>query len=730
VAPSATQDTVRFGLFELDLRAAQLSRNGTKIRLPQQPLRLLSVLLESPREIVTREQLRQRLWPSDVFIDFDHGLNKAIQKLRDALGDSADSPRYIETIPRVGYRFIAPINMPPVNIPERFLELESDTKGPGPQSVSAPSTAGQIGGKQRARWVLLATCSVAAGMLAFGASVLFRSLHRPPEVRYTQVTDFTDSAVAPALSPDGRMVGFIRGSRAFLTSDQIYVKMLPNGEARRVTDDDRPKYGLTFSPDGSQIAYTVLEPSGFSTYEVSVLGGEPHLLLTNAAGLVWLDPQRLLFSQIRSGVHMGAVTETTTREGLRDIYFPAHERGMAHYSFPSPDRRSALVVEMNGVGAWTQCRLVDLQGQRQPRPVGPDGACTSAGWSPDGYWMFFTATVEGAGHIWRQHFPGGGPEQITFGPTEEDGVAVEHEGHALITSVGVHESAIWIHDRSGERYLTSEGEVAAQLTIPVFSPDASVIYYLLRLRGRSGAELQRSEVASGRSEVVFPGLSMTAFDVSADGKQVVYSTAEPGGTTQLWLAPVDLSVPARKVGVTGARSPHFGGGGQILFQQTEGNENYLEKMNSDGSRRSKVLSYPIVEFQSVSPGGRWIMAGVPGTPERDFPTVMAIPLNGGTPRRICASYCVPRWSTDGKFLFVPVEESSRTSAGRSLAIPLGVGESLPDLPTGGIAPLAEPSMVRGAESVGRGDLVPGSGPGQYAWVNTTVHLNLYRISLP
>src|SRR5271155_4575579 len=114
---SPAQDTVRFGLFELDLRAAQLTRNGTKIRLPQQPLQLLSILIEAPGEIVTREQLRQRLWPSDVFIDFDHGLNKSMQKLRDVLGDSAVSPRYIETIPRVGYRFIAPVRSEPSSLP-------------------------------------------------------------------------------------------------------------------------------------------------------------------------------------------------------------------------------------------------------------------------------------------------------------------------------------------------------------------------------------------------------------------------------------------------------------------------------------------------------------------------------------------------------------------------------------------------------------------------------------
>ncbi len=99
VTVSPAENVIRFGLFELDLKAGQLSRNGTKLRLPQQPLQLLGVLLERPGEVLTREELRQRLWSSDVFVDFDHGLNKSVQKLRDALGDSAASPRYIETIP-------------------------------------------------------------------------------------------------------------------------------------------------------------------------------------------------------------------------------------------------------------------------------------------------------------------------------------------------------------------------------------------------------------------------------------------------------------------------------------------------------------------------------------------------------------------------------------------------------------------------------------------------------
>src|ERR1700722_5701122 len=174
MAVSPTQETVRFGLFELDLKAAQLTRNGTNIRLPQQPLQLLSVLIETPGEIVTREELRQRLWPSDVFIDFDHGLNKSIQKLRDALGDSADSPRYIETIPRVGYRFIAPVSNG-----TRLTDHEPDHNPSQPKQdlPPAPPPPSIVENKKRVRWPFLAACLAVVALTA--AWLLHR---RPPAV--------------------------------------------------------------------------------------------------------------------------------------------------------------------------------------------------------------------------------------------------------------------------------------------------------------------------------------------------------------------------------------------------------------------------------------------------------------------------------------------------------------------------------------------------------------------
>lgn len=105
-----TRRIAGFGLFEADLAAGELRKNGHRVRLQEQPFQVLAALLENPGEIVTREQLRQKIWPADTFVDFDHSLNTAINKVREALGDSASNPRFVETLARRGYRFIAPVN--------------------------------------------------------------------------------------------------------------------------------------------------------------------------------------------------------------------------------------------------------------------------------------------------------------------------------------------------------------------------------------------------------------------------------------------------------------------------------------------------------------------------------------------------------------------------------------------------------------------------------------------
>lgn len=164
---SPAEDVLRFGLFELDVKAGQLRKNGVRIRLPQQPVQVLAVLLEHSGEVVTREELRQRLWSPDVFVDFDHGLNKSIQKLRDALGDSSESPRYIETIPRIGYRFIAPV----------VGEAAQNANNIVAQTVAPESKP--VGHSHKMRWLALAAC--VAVMAAVMAGWLLHKKHARTE---------------------------------------------------------------------------------------------------------------------------------------------------------------------------------------------------------------------------------------------------------------------------------------------------------------------------------------------------------------------------------------------------------------------------------------------------------------------------------------------------------------------------------------------------------------------
>src|SRR5258705_10215552 len=102
---------LRFGVFELDLRAGELRKHGLRVRLQEQPFQLLAMLLEHPGEVVTREELQKKLWPADTFVDFGHGLNKSISKIREALSDSAESPRFVETVARRGYRFVREVKV-------------------------------------------------------------------------------------------------------------------------------------------------------------------------------------------------------------------------------------------------------------------------------------------------------------------------------------------------------------------------------------------------------------------------------------------------------------------------------------------------------------------------------------------------------------------------------------------------------------------------------------------
>src|SRR5580704_13110784 len=394
-----------------------------------------------------------------------------------------------------------------------------------------------------------------AALVLLLAAAAFFYLHfaaKPKEGsrNWEQITFYTDSAVYPALSPDGKMLAYIRGENTFFGAGDIYLKILPGGEPVQLTHDDKmSKLAPTFSPDGSRIAFGT--PSPWDTWEVGVLGGQPRLMLKNASSLTWIGSgKNLLFSEIKSGLHMCLVTTDEARGRSRDVYVPPGERSMVHHSYLSPDGRWVLVVLMNSLGKLTQCRVVPFDGSGQEHLVGPKNAvCTTGAWSLDGKWVYVSAYTGGAFHIWRQRFPDGEPEQVTSGPTEEEGIAMAADGKSFITSVGNGDKTVWIHDKNGERQMSSEGS-AFHTT---FSNDGAYLYYLKNAGGKGASELWRTDLSKGQSEQVLPGYEVEVstegsdYALSLDGKHIAFVRKDEKRISHLWIAPTDRQSSPRQL---------------------------------------------------------------------------------------------------------------------------------------------------------------------------------------
>jgi serine/threonine protein kinase len=586
--------------------------------------------------------------------------------------------------------------------------------------VSQPETSA-VGPPSRKLYYYFAAAVLLLAVGA-GAFLFYRSSRKGPIVGkdWEQLTFFTDSAVYPTLSPDGRMLAFIRGDNSFFGSGQLYVKLLPDGQPVELTHDSTMKLAPSFSPDGSRIAYGAMEP--WDTWEVPVLGGEPHLMLPNASSLTWIDGgKRLLFSEIKEGLHMVVVTTDEGRGQSRDVYTPVGGRSMAHHSYLSPDGRWVLIVEMDSRGDIHQCRVAPFDGGGGVRMVGPpNSTCLSGAWSPDGKWIYLTVRTD-AFHIWRQRFPDGQPEQVTSGPTLQEGVAMAPDGKSFITSVGSQDSTVWMHDKDGEHQVSSEGNALE----PSFSEDGKSLYFLMSNGQSQGYELWVKDLTSGKMEGLLPGYSPSTYSVSRDGKLVAFAVNDASGHSSLWIAPTNRrSSPVRISTNAIEDSPFFLPDGDLVFRAIEGSANFLYRMKADGTERHKVIPEHIFDALAVSPDGRWLVAGVSGPDAEHMLATKAFATDGSASVTLCLGYCMLTWDGTGKFMYLYFEQFRQGS----YPLPVLQDSELPKLPSGGFARSEDLPDAK------TGGLIPwfvqsAVSSSVYAYVRQNTRRNLYRIPL-
>ena len=575
----------------------------------------------------------------------------------------------------------------------------------------------------RFRYRYIAAAGTVVLVALLGGFLLRRSTRSavPAANDWQQLTFFTDSAVYPSLSADGRMLTFIRGSDSFFGPGQIYVKFLPDGQPVQLTHDSKQKLSPTFSPDSSNIAYGAVGP--WSTFTVPVLGGEPQVLLPNSSSLSWIEGgKRLLFSEIKEGLHMAVVTSDEGRGQIRDVYVPPGQRSMAHHSYLSPDGRWVLLVEMDSRGDLVPCRIAPFNGKGDVLVVGPPGKrCLSGGWSPDGKWIYLNVESDQF-HVWRQRFPDGAPEQVTFGPTSQEGIAMAADGKSLITSVGSQDSTVWLHDKDGDHQISSEGNAGA----PLFSSDGSSLYFLMANGQTPGKELWLRNLTTEKTEKVLPGYSMEAFSVSRDGKKVAFSVRDGNGHTRIWIAPTDRHSSPRRISSTEIEdSPYFLSDGDLVFRAVEGESNFIYRMKEDGSERHKITPERILDTVGVSPDGRWFVALAPVLNQDQLVAVKAFPVDGGAAVTLCTGFCSLKFDNSGKFAYL--YSTLLPETGYVLSVQKESG--LPKLPSSGVSRIEDLAQSK------TGAVIPSSvdsavNPGLYAYTRQNTRRNLYRIPLP
>jgi len=404
--------------------------------------------------------------------------------------------------------------------------------------------------------------------------------------------------------------------------------------------------------------------------------------------------------------------------------------------------RSAAVLVIRSERSWFigPCRLVPFDGSSPGHPIGPlDGQCTTATWSSDGRWMYFSSNAGGAFHVWRQRYPSGTPEQITFGPTEQEGTALTPDGKYLITSMGLQQASISLKDRSGERQLTSEGFAM----LPTMLPSGDRMFYLMRTGSREYAsgELWSLNLGTGEKHRALPGRVMADYSISADGRRVVFTSAGSPSDDGIWVADLDRRTPSKQLTRGGDFRAFFGGPGEIVYISPQAERRYLYRMREDGSGVEQIRPEPVNNLITLSPDGEWAVVLLPEMTTGGGLALQLMSLHGEAPMTACEN-CVVRgvgpnrvqgspisWSMDGKSAFVSLQYFGLGTA-KTVVLPYRSGVPLAALWPKGLRYEQDVAANPGATVINEANVFPAASASAHLSWRRTTQSNLYRVRLP
>jgi Tol biopolymer transport system component/DNA-binding winged helix-turn-helix (wHTH) protein len=532
---------VRFSVFEVDLRNRELRKHGIRLKLQDQPFRVLQALVERPGELVSREELQRRIWGGDTFVDFDQSLNRAVNKLREALGDGAGTPRFIETLPRRGYRFIAPVE---------------GTPHPASETTAA--------GKSYRSFTWAAT----GLLLAAGAGLWSaRNQGTLPPPRVVPLTTFTGTESHPAFSPDGKQVAFAWSGEKQDNTD-VYVKVIGEPEALRLTSDPAFDGYPAWSPDGRQIAFASTRGEG-GVYLVSALGGPERKLadLATNSRLAWSpDGKFLLVAKHHRDTKPepgdGALFQVPVdREGEpREILTPPRGTWFKDPAY-APRGRSLAYASCTGSITGSNCSLQVVGSKEGLIPSGeprritePSLKILGLAWTVDGSSLIYSSQAGNQLALLRVSVRNGKePERVELAGTGASYPAIDFKTGRLAFSRRLADDDIWRLERGGKAcpFLTSSRSDLS----PQYSADGRRIAFASGREGENREVWVANADGTGLTRVtrmsVYSGTprwspdgQWIAFDARKSGWDIWVAEANGGSSKQLTRGPADSVIPS------------------------------------------------------------------------------------------------------------------------------------------------------------------------------------------